>query len=80
MDVLDEKTNGVPPMEIDEVVSVHDREPPTCWVLADSIMTLFPLTQMRHLQPSICQTWGTMLKTLKSFHGHCVGGRSSRKS
>ena len=28
MDVLDEKTNGVPPMEIDEVVSVHDREPP----------------------------------------------------
>lgn len=26
MDVLDEKTNGVPPMEIDEIVSVHDRE------------------------------------------------------
>jgi hypothetical protein len=26
MYVLDEKTNGVPPMEIDEVVSVHDRE------------------------------------------------------
>jgi hypothetical protein len=26
MDVLDEKSNGVPPMEIDEVVSVHDRE------------------------------------------------------
>jgi ubiquitin carboxyl-terminal hydrolase 7 len=26
MDVLDEKANGVPPMEIDEVVSVHDRE------------------------------------------------------
>jgi ubiquitin carboxyl-terminal hydrolase 7 len=28
MDVLDEKTNGVPPMEIDEVVSVRDRESP----------------------------------------------------
>lgn len=26
MDVLDEKANGIPPMEIDEVVSVHDRE------------------------------------------------------
>lgn len=26
MDVLDEKSNGVPPMEIDEVVSVQDRE------------------------------------------------------
>lgn len=27
MDVLDEKQNGAPPMEIDEVVSVRDREP-----------------------------------------------------
>lgn len=26
MDVLDEKQNGAPPMEIDEVVSVRDRE------------------------------------------------------
>lgn len=26
MDVLDEKSNGVPPMEVDEVISVHDRE------------------------------------------------------
>jgi len=26
MDVLDEKLNGAPPMEIDEVVSVRDRE------------------------------------------------------
>ena len=25
MDVLDEKANGIPPMEIEEVVSVHDR-------------------------------------------------------
>jgi len=35
MDVLDEKANGVPPMEIDEVVSVHDRE--SHKILADSI-------------------------------------------
>jgi hypothetical protein len=28
MDVLDEKQNGAPPMEIDEVVSVRDREFP----------------------------------------------------
>jgi hypothetical protein len=61
MDVLDEKTNGVPPMEIDEVVSVHDRE--SYKMLVDSIMTLFPLTQMRHLRPSICQTWGMMSRT-----------------
>lgn len=27
MDVLDEKANGIPPMEIEEVISVHDREP-----------------------------------------------------
>ena len=27
MDVLDEKQNGAPPMEIDEMVSVRDREP-----------------------------------------------------
>lgn len=26
MDVLDEKANGVPPMEVEEVVSVRDRE------------------------------------------------------
>lgn len=26
MDVLDEKASGIPPMEIEEVVSVHDRE------------------------------------------------------
>lgn len=26
MDVLDEKQNGAPPMEIDEVVSVRDRK------------------------------------------------------
>jgi len=26
MDILDEKQNGAPPMEIDEVVSVQDRE------------------------------------------------------
>lgn len=32
MDVLDEKQNGAPPMEIDEVVSVRDRELHTCSV------------------------------------------------
>ena len=26
MEVLDEKANGTPPMEVDEVVSVKDRE------------------------------------------------------
>ena len=26
MDVLDEKQNGTPPMEVDELVSVRDRE------------------------------------------------------
>lgn len=26
MDVLDEKANGVPPVEVEEVISVHDRE------------------------------------------------------
>jgi ubiquitin carboxyl-terminal hydrolase 7 len=34
MDVLDEKQNGAPPMEIDEVVSVRDRELCTPLVLA----------------------------------------------
>jgi ubiquitin carboxyl-terminal hydrolase 7 len=39
MDVLDEKTNGVPPMEIDEVVSVHDRKSYASGSPADNIMT-----------------------------------------
>jgi hypothetical protein len=43
MDVLDEKTNGVPPMETDEVVSVHDRELYACLAHVDNIMIPFRL-------------------------------------
>jgi len=56
MDVLDEKANGVPPMEIDEIVSVHDRESYVPYVVAGySRIRISPL-KTRLSRPSIYQT------------------------
>jgi len=42
MDVIDEKQNGTPTMEIDEVVSVRDRERPTsCEYALDAHLVSF---------------------------------------
>ena len=77
MDVLEEKVNGGPSMEIDEVVSVRDRQSCLTQLLfyARDLITCC-LLQMMHSLPNICRIWATMLRTSKSLHGSWMVGRS----
>lgn len=58
MEVLDEKVNGGLPMEVEEIVSVRDRE------LLRRLSTMggphlrVATRQTKHLRPSICPTSG----------------------
>ena len=54
MDVLDEKQNGAPPMEVDEVVSVGDRKSSRFFVELESSFSVISF-KMRLLLPSTCR-------------------------
>jgi len=59
MDVLDEKQNGAPPMEIDEVVSVRDRKLRISVYMHTLNVVVIVSWQTRLSPPSICRTSGT---------------------
>lgn len=79
MEVLDEKTNGGPTMEVDEIVSVRDGTP--------HIHPVSPTSsprpsryQRRLLPPNICRIWAMMSKTSRSSTGGSPTGRSSTRN
>ena len=68
MDALDEKVNGGPPMEVEEIVSVHDRACSSCLCpVPDSSLPLFLVSDeafaAKHM-PDL----GHEVKEFKVFH------------
>jgi len=57
MDVLDEKQNGTPPMEVDELVSVRDRESRSSFLYPQYQLNTDTTPKMTPLPRNICQTW-----------------------
>ena len=54
MDVLDEKQNGAPPMEVDEVVSVGDRKSSKFFVELEANFCVVS-SKMKPLPPNTCR-------------------------
>jgi len=58
MDVLDEKQNGAPPMEVDEVVSVTDRKSSRFFVELEAKFCVIS-SKIKPLLLNTCRIWAT---------------------